>query len=415
MQEVPFCKLTSFGNNFVVIDEIERPLLTEEEKQRFAYEATNVNFGIGCDNFLVVQPCSQAVLEEINTANGYWREIPDTYGAELIFRMFEPDGTEAYSCGNGLMCIARYLAGRHGITRTRILTKVPTPAPGAYTIGTTHGGAECFANLGNPERMAEHLVDRTVLRPLDKSIDLIESLEIRQNRATNAIRFFNSQASIHLRGYLVFTGEPHLVILCDNGFSRREPIEHVFPTSFEESRAGRFSHARMSAGAMLVNFIGIYFVKNYRHIFPKGININFVRKLPGEDIIEYRCFERGINKETLACGTGALACAFVMRSLERVTSNEIRLWPYLCRTFKHDAEILVKRDLEGWWISGRPTLLFTGRFAPQTASLGLSNPEVRGHLTTLSRPEPEYHPSAGNPVLSMPAPSSGELPPPAMV
>ena len=57
MQEIPFCKLTSFGNNFVIIDEIDGPLLTEAEKQRFADKATSVNFGIGCDNFLVVQRC----------------------------------------------------------------------------------------------------------------------------------------------------------------------------------------------------------------------------------------------------------------------------------------------------------------------------------------------------------------------
>lgn len=414
MQEIPFCKLTSFGNNFVIIDEIDGPLLTEAEKQRFADIATSVNFGIGCDNFLVVQRCSRAVLEEINAANGYWREIPDTGGAELIFRMFEPDGTEAYSCGNGLMCIARYLAVRHGITRTRILTKVPTPAPGAVTIGRETEGADCYANLGNPERMAESMVDRTVLVPLDESIDLVESLEIRQYRATDAIRFFNNTAAFFLRGYLVFTGEPHLVIPCDNGFSLREPIDHIFPTSFEESREGRFSHKRMSTGNALVNFIGYYFVKNYRHIFPKGINVNFVRQFPGEDIIEYRCFERGINKETLACGTGALACAFVMRSLERVAANEIRLWPYLCRTYKHDAEIRVKRDREGWRISGQPSLLFTGRFAPQTASLEPISPEDHGRLRTLPQPGPEDSP-AGRPDLTMPPPPSGELPPPAMV
>lgn len=414
MQEIPFCKLSSFGNNFVVIDEIDSPFLTEAEKQRFADEATNVNFGIGCDNFLVVQRCCKTVLEEINAAHGYWREIPDTNGANLIFRMFEPDGTEAYSCGNGLMCIARYLAGRHGITRTRILTKVPTSTPGAVTIGKETKGNDFYANLGNPERMADHLVDRTALKPLDENIDLIEGLEIRQHRATDAIRVFNSYAPIRLRGYLVFTGEPHLVIPCESGFSRREPVEHIFPTSFEESRAGRFSHTRMSTGAMLVNYIGIYFVKHYKHIFPKGININFVRKLPGEDIIEYRCFERGINKETLACGTGALACAFVMRSLERVTSSEIRLWPYLCRTYKHDAEIRVQQGKEGWRIFGQPNLLFHGRFTPQTASVEGGARAAHGKLKNFPKLKTEDHPSGVPPVLPIPPPLSEKLPPSAM-
>ncbi|WP_373501352.1 hypothetical protein [Desulfococcus sp.] len=402
MQEIPFHKLTSFGNNFVVIDEIDRQWLTEAEKQRFADEATNINFGIGCDNLLVVQRCSAQVLEEINAAHRYWKQIPDPNDAELIFRMFEPDGSEAYSCGNGLMCIARYLSSRYGITQTRILTKVPMPVPGSVTIGTASEGPDCFANLGNPERMFDHLVDRTVLRSLDESIDLIENLEIRQYRATDAIRFFNSSAAFCLRGYLVFTGEPHLVILSDNGFSLRDPIEHIFPTSFEESRTGRFSNKRMSTGAALVNFIGYYFVKNYRHVFPKGININFVRKFPGEEIIEYRCFERGINKETLACGTGALACAFVMRSLEMATSDDIRLWPYLCRTQRHDAEIRVKKVRAGWQISGQPTLLFDGRFAMQADSFKKIHLEDQGDLGDCPQPGPADAFPPGDPDLPMP-------------
>lgn len=363
MKDIPFSKLTSFGNNFVVLDEIDRQVLTEDEKQRFAYYATNGNFGVGCDNFLVVQRCSEKVLNDINAAHRYWTRIPDADGAELIFRMFEPDGVEALSCGNGLMCIARYLFNTYGTTQARILTQVPTPKPGAVTIGREPGGTDFFANLGVPRQMPDTLVDRTFLTPLDESIDLIENLDIRKFRATDAIRFFNSSAALSVRGYLVFTGEPHLVVLSDNGFSLPEPPKHIFPTSFEESRAGRFSQRRLSTGSALVNFIGYYFVKNYRHIFPQGININFVRNMPGENAIEYRCFERGINKETLSCGSGALACAFVLRSLEMVNSDDIRLWPYLCRTHKQDAEIRVKKSGDGWQISGQPSLLFDGRFA----------------------------------------------------
>jgi len=388
MKKIPFSKLTSFGNNFVVLDESDRQFMTEDEKQHFAYYATNCNFGIGCDNFLVVQRCSEEVLNGINAANRYWDRIPDTAGADLIFRMFEPDGTEAFSCGNGLMCIARYLFNSYGTLHARILTKIPTSHPGVVTIGREPDGTDFFANLGAPQRMDATLADRTFLTPLDESIDLIENLDIRQFRATDAIRFFNSSAALSLRGYLVFTGEPHLVILSDNGFSLPEPPKHIFPTSFEESCSGRFSHRRISTGSELVNFIGYYFVKNYSHIFPKGININFVRKLPGENILEYRCFERGINKETLACGTGALACAFVMRSLEKVDADDIRLWPYLCRMHKHGAELRVKKIGDGWQIFGQPSLLYEGLFTLQALPAPRTSVEKPKIMEYISLTEP---------------------------
>ena len=54
MRRIPIYKYTSYGNNFVIVDETQGTILTESEKSRFAYPATNANFGVGADNFLVI-------------------------------------------------------------------------------------------------------------------------------------------------------------------------------------------------------------------------------------------------------------------------------------------------------------------------------------------------------------------------
>jgi diaminopimelate epimerase len=51
---------------------------------------------------------------------------------------------------------------------------------------------------------------------------------------------------------------------------------------------------------------------------PQGTNVNFVR-VTGPGAITVRTYERGVEDETLACGTGSVASAILMARLGRVT------------------------------------------------------------------------------------------------
>lgn len=53
----------------------------------------------------------------------------------------------------------------------------------------------------------------------------------------------------------------------------------------------------------------------------EGTNVNFVEMMDG--ITHIRTYERGVEDETLSCGTGATACAIAMHHLGQVSETEV--------------------------------------------------------------------------------------------
>ncbi|AGF48653.1 diaminopimelate epimerase [Candidatus Kinetoplastibacterium oncopeltii TCC290E] len=82
-----FTKMHGIGNDFIVINGIEQPVVMTTE---LAKAMADRNFGIGADQILLV--------EKTNNKN-----------ADFRYRIFNANGSEVEHCGNGARCFVRFI------------------------------------------------------------------------------------------------------------------------------------------------------------------------------------------------------------------------------------------------------------------------------------------------------------------
>lgn len=56
----------------------------------------------------------------------------------------------------------------------------------------------------------------------------------------------------------------------------------------------------------------------------EGVNVNFVERI-SDEVFKIRTYERGVEDETRACGTGSTASAICMNYLGKTSSNKIKM------------------------------------------------------------------------------------------
>lgn len=97
-------------------------------------------------------------------------------------------------------------------------------------------------------------------------------------------------ASQLINSHFVDTGSPHVVIFIN------EVLEN--PKNFQSGYKEINSFPVENLGSE---------IRHHKDFSPSGANVNFIQKR--EDEILIRTFERGVEAETLACGTGSVAAA----------------------------------------------------------------------------------------------------------
>lgn len=68
-------------------------------------------------------------------------------------------------------------------------------------------------------------------------------------------------------------------------------------------------------------------IRNSKEFAPSGTNVNFV-KVIDKDTIAVRTYERGVEAETLACGTGSVAAAIISGAGNVITRGKEKLKVY---------------------------------------------------------------------------------------
>ncbi|MGE5492247.1 MAG: diaminopimelate epimerase [Actinomycetota bacterium] len=129
--KLKFTKMHGLGNDFVVLDGVRQQVNLSPEQIRFLADR---NFGVGCDQLLLVEAPSQA-------------------GVDFRYRIFNADGGEVEQCGNGARCFVRFVheAGLTTKREIRVETQQGIIAPRLEENG------EVTVDMGAPRFKPEEI------------------------------------------------------------------------------------------------------------------------------------------------------------------------------------------------------------------------------------------------------------------
>ena len=224
--QIDFLKVQGTGNDFVLVDGRG----TQADWAALAPGLCDRHFGVGSDGLLVMQESDRAPVR---------------------MTMYNPDGSEAEMCGNGLRTFVKYAVERGGVPAPDGCLDVET---GAGVLRTTFAGGN-----GAIERVRIDM-GAPILRP-------VRDLALRAGGQDIAVT-------------CVSMGNPHAVHFTDIPVDEY-PLARVGPL-----------------------------VEHDAH-FPKRVNFEIVNVLT-PDHLRMRVWERGAG-ETLGCGTGACAVLVAAR------------------------------------------------------------------------------------------------------
>lgn len=240
-----FTKMHGLGNDYVYVDCFHKDI---KNPSSLAKRISDRHFGVGGDGLILITPSKKA---------------------DVRMRIFNADGSEAEMCGNGLRCVAKYTFD-HKIAESRGTFSLPGGRQFEHSLNieTDNGVLKVGLETGADGMVSNVCVNmgQPILTPANIPVDLDG------DSAVNIPIRINGQ---DLNFSAVSMGNPHAVFFCKD--VDRIDLENIGPI-----------------------------IETHR-IFPNRVNAHFVQVLSRSEF-KMRTWERG-SGITLACGTGACACA----------------------------------------------------------------------------------------------------------
>ncbi|HSC21566.1 MAG TPA: diaminopimelate epimerase [Solirubrobacterales bacterium] len=227
-----FTKMHGLGNDFILVDGFEEKL-DEAALPEQARAWCDRHFGIGADGLIVVLP---------------------TRVAHFRWRIFNPDGSEPESCGNGIRCLAKFVYDRKMTAETTL------------TVETLGGVKTVMLDVAGG-------TVRSVRVDMGEPAFRRRLIPMRGPEEDEALNETVQADGAKLDVTCLSVGNPHCVTFVDD--VDHFPVEKLGPQ-----------------------------VENHS-LFPRRTNVEFVQVL-SRRALRVRTWERGAG-ETLACGSGACA------------------------------------------------------------------------------------------------------------
>ncbi|NJO59651.1 MAG: diaminopimelate epimerase [Richelia sp. RM2_1_2] len=277
---IEFTKYQGLGNDFILIDNrsSSQPVVTPAQ----AIQLCDRHFGIGADGVIFT--------------------LPGEHGTDYTMRIFNSDGSEPEMCGNGIRCMAAFLAELEGDSSKSDTYRI-------HTLGGTI----------TPQLMSDGQVK------VDMGIPRLTAGEIPTTLAAETEKVINQALEVAEKSWdvtCVNMGNPHCITF----------VEDVAAIDLEK--------------------IGPQF--EHHPVFPERINTEFIQII-NSNYVKMRVWERGAGI-TLACGTGAcasLVAGVLTGKCDRTATVELPGGPLFIEWSEIDQRI---------YMTGPAQKVFTGKF-----------------------------------------------------
>ncbi len=238
---IPFTKMHGLGNDYHFIDAEKYPIADPAELSR---QMSHRHLGVGSDGIILVLP-------------------GETHDFKM--RIFNADGSEAETCGNGIRCFAKYVFER-GMTDKKEFVIETLAGPNKVVL-TTEGDTvvRVRSNMGKPRfERSEIPMEGPAGHVLEETVQVDDGREVKVTCAN--------------------IGNPHAVIFVDD--AAKVDLTDLGPK-----------------------------IENHPK-FPQRTNVEFVNVIDRDNIV-MRIWERG-SGITMASGSGSCGASLASMITDRV-------------------------------------------------------------------------------------------------